>query len=482
MPTRRIHHKTRLTREVDEPPAKPAGARTAALRVLADLRQKHRTARAAIDAVISRYSLSSRELALTTELVMGIIRHRLTLTRVLSVSANCDWRRIKWPIQHVLMLGAYQLIWLDGIPTFAAVNEAVEQAKTNGGLPAGRLVNAVLRQLLRDIEHRRLPSSEADPTRAIPIDGRVSCQFKRPILPDATDNPIQHLAWSTSHPVELVTRWVKALGLEPARQLCHAGIVRPPTSLRPNGLRTDLNGLIDRLRQEGVDATPSPCGRAVIVDHAASVIQTRAFADGWFQPQDRTAMQAVEQMDLVPGQVVLDLCAGLGTKATQMAEVMKNAGTILACDKDMTKLEQLTANCRRLGHTIVKTISLSELEDVVSAVSQLDWILIDVPCSNSGVLARRPEARYRFHQRVLKTLATKQLALLTRAAQLAGDQTRLLYATCSIDPEENERVCADFETSNANWKLVAKQRVLPAAGESAAHWQDGGFWASWAHK
>ncbi len=457
----------------------PLSARDLALRVLSDLREGRKTARESIHALVGQYPVNDQELRLATELVMGVVRHRLTLARVLDGFARHRWKRINRRLQDILLLGAYQLIWLDAIPEFAAVHSAVEQAKGEGGAPAGRFVNAVLRQLLREIESRRIPRAKADPARAIPIDAQTSCQFRRAVLPDPGEKRIEHLADATSHPAWLVSRWAKTFGAAAAAKICLVGMCRPPLVLRANPLRTDVPVLVARLQKEEIAAEATPDGLAVMVTEAAPVMRSRAFAEGLFQPQDRTSMEVVRQMSLSPGQVVLDLCAGLGTKGTQMAEIMRDRGTVIACDKEEIKLKLLRANCERLGLKSVRSVSLSELMRFAAEIQRLDWILIDAPCSNTGVLARRPEARYRLNARALESLSRMQLQLLEQAAGLARPQTRLLYSTCSIDPQENEQVSARFAYGHPDWRLMNSALTLPTAGTTPAEWRDGGYWAVW---
>jgi len=454
-------------------------ARWAVLRVLADLRQGRRTAQEAITTLIERHELPQAERALTTELSLGVVRHRLTLTRLLGGIAAHGWKRIDRRLQHILMLGAYQLIWLDGIPAFAAVDEAVGQANSRGGPRAARFVNAILRQLQRDIEHRRLPLEQSDPTRAIPLDAATCCQFRRAVLPDPALQPVDHLSLSTSHPVWLVSRWAATFGIEKTQQICRTALCRPPIVLRPNRLRTDAPGLARRLRDEALDPEPDPGDDVVAVRHAGQLIHTAAFADGLFQVQDRTAMAVVREMSPQPGATIIDLCAGSGTKTTQMAELMDNRGTILASDKDQSRLAALQENCTRLGLTIVRTVLAAELEASARALGDIDWILVDAPCSNTGVLTRRPEARYRVSSQSLTALAELQLELLARADGLATTHTRLAYSTCSLEPEENEQIAVRFSQSHRKWRPRASRLTLPSAGPTLARWQDGGYWAIW---
>jgi 16S rRNA (cytosine967-C5)-methyltransferase len=461
---------------------RPMHAREIALRVLSDLRGGRRTARQEIDALASAGGADAREVSLATELVMGVLRHRLTLGNVIRKLGCQGWKRTNERLKSILLLAGYQLLWLDAVPAFAAVNEAVEQAKGEAGARGGKFVNAVLRTLLREIEQRRIPGHEADATRSIPIDASVSCQFRKPVLPDPAQSLAEYLADATSHPMWLVSRWLGHYGKERTTGICAAGISRPPTILRPNRLRIDAAGLAERLKKEGLQAELLPGGEAVLVQDAGSLVRSAAFTAGLFQPQDRTAMSTLQcgcGGKLIAGQTVLDLCAGLGTKSTQAAEMLGGRGLVLACDKDEPKLHLLVENCERLGHGIVRTTALEGLEQTVAGLERLDWVLVDAPCSNTGVLARRPEARYRLSPRDLEMLQATQLEILDRAARLARPQTRLLYSTCSIEPEENEEVSKKFAAAHPGWGLRDAKLTLPEVGKTPADWRDGGYWASW---
>lgn len=457
-------------------------ARSIALRVLSDLREGRQTARHAIDDLIAHQPASSQDRALATELVMGIVRHRLTLARVLSLYTTRGWQRVGPRLQQILMIGAYQVLWLDGIPDFAAVDEAVEQGKQEGGVHTGRFINAVLRNLIRDIEHRRLPIDRADPMRSIPIDMEQACQLRRPFLPDPHVNPVAYWADATSHPAWLVGRWRDAFGLDAAAQICRAGMTRPPVILRPNRLRIDEAALAKMLDKDGVQTQPLPGGRGLVVMGGASFLSTRAFTEGLFQPQDRTAMEVLPlacKPCLEPGHVVVDICAGLGTKATQLAEMTRDQGVILATDKDESKLELLRANALRLGCQSIQIIRMDRLVETVASAGGAHCVLVDAPCSNSGVLARRPEARYRLTTKTLEKLAELQTKVLSEAAELVRPGGRLIYVTCSIDPQENENVATAFSQSHPGWTLTESRLTLPDAGPTPADWRDGGYWAVW---
>ena len=242
-------------------------------------------------------------------------------------------------------------------------------------------------------------------------------------------------------------------------------------------MKSDAAGLLAKLVEQGFEAKLAAGGQCIVVGHAAHIGSSPLLGEGWFQPQDPTSMLPVAHMRLGPGQKVLDLCAGLGTKATQMAEAMGASGEVIATDLDAEKLAALAQAAERMGHTTIETVPLVEAPARVAGLVRLDWILVDAPCSNTGVLSRRPEVRYRLTVGALTKLADRQLALLGQAAQLAGPTTRLMYSTCSIDPEENEQVCTRFLADHADWQLEENSLTLPSPGASGAYWHDGGYWA-----
>lgn len=461
---------------------KPRGgmrARDVVLAVMSDWRAGRHTARQSLDALMRRYRIAAGDVPLATEIALGVMRHRLTIEAVLQPALKAPWHRVGPTIQHILLIAAYQLIWLDAVPEYAAVNEAVEQAKREGGARGGAFVNAVLRGLLRHMRERRArPQAGGDERVCIRVDRDALCRFDVPILPDRSTDPCAFLSQAYSHPAELVGRWIAHYGADVAESICAAGASRPPTVLRPNRMRADASALAQRLTAEGFDAVVTADGMAVVIVAAApsgGLFEGAAFAEGLFQPQDVTAMQAVRLADPQPGQVVVDLCAGVGTKATQAAELMQDRGRVIAADVDADKLERLRRNCDRLGLSCVEAMAADRVAEAVASVPSVDVILVDVPCSNTGVLGRRPEARYRFSARRLAGLLSAQAGLLDQAASIAGPTTRIVYSTCSIEPEENDEQVAAFRRRHAEWQIVHAELTLPRGDVPATDRRDGGY-------
>ncbi len=426
--------------------------------------------------------LSPADERLTAELVIGVLRRRLTCEHIASRFYRGRWAGLREAQRVVLALGAYQLCMLDRVPDHAAVDQTVRQAK-RFGRGFGDTANAILRKIIacRGEVTQGALQHEAYPRRMLALDGAKVRHFSEDIFPDPSRRPLEFLIAATGTPSWLVERWHRRFKPKLARQVCDAGWRRPVLALRPNRLRITATMLAKQLAADGLEPQlvhpPGDAGRGDDRDQATVVLRDSppaaslaAVREGRCQPQDATARVALQIAGLVPGQFVLDLCAGVGTKSTQAAELMSDRGLVLATDLRAEKLEHADESARRLGLSIVRTCRLEELEERIAADGRRpDVILLDAPCLNSGVLARRPEARYRAGQKSLMEVCEIQAALLRRAAALAGPVTRIVYSTCSLELEENEGQVRAFCEGVPGWRIAQEQFTLP--GDD----RDGGF-------
>jgi len=223
-------------------------ARQAALDALSAARERRRYVRDALDEILQARGLESRDAVLATELAMGVVRHRLTLNHILARFVSVPLRRLAPQLRDILRLGVYQLLWLDRVPDFAAVNEAVSQARRSHGRRAAGLVNAVLRQIIRHRSTAPVPLESAPAERAVRIDAARAYVFDLPIFPEPLRDFAGYLASATSHPAALVSRWLRRFGQRQTEQICWYGASRPLLALRPNRLRVDLTDLCTQLR------------------------------------------------------------------------------------------------------------------------------------------------------------------------------------------------------------------------------------------
>jgi 16S rRNA (cytosine967-C5)-methyltransferase len=407
---------------------------------------------------------------LLTQLVLGVTRHRLTLDHLLGRFTKAPMRRMPEELADVLRLGAYQLLFLDRIPAYAAIHESVDCAKRlKGGARAASAANAILRALDRAIA-RGAKGDDAPSARALPAGAGRVVRFTSDLLPDPADAPA-FFATAYSHPRWLVARWLARHGAETARALCAAGNEPPPLTVRVNLRRIDRDALRERLGREGVDASPGGSPEALLLDRPGAIASLPSFQEGLFQPQDETAMGVSRALGPRPGERVLDVCAGPGGKATHLAELLGGAGLVVAVELDPSKSRRLAQGARRLGDdAVIQVVTADGRRTPFRPGASFDAALVDAPCSNTGVLARRADARWRIRPRDLECLPPLQRALLDEAAARVAPGGRLVYATCSIEPEENRDVVRRFLASRPAWRLDAEEETLPSARASGGYW------------
>ena len=451
-------------------------AREAALECLRRVDRGEVFLRDELHAIFDRLGLEPRDRALATQLATGVVRHRRTLRLVLSHVRGGRGRQfeIQTSLRRILELGAFQLLFLDRVPAYAAVNEAVRQAQAarRGAEKAGGFVNAMLRGVARLVRERR-PDGRPAPD-AIPHPEGGVVQLKEPVLPDPKDSLAAFLGTAYSYPDWIVARWLTSFGPKEAEQICRWSNRRPKTFARMNpphaaaahaGSAPFHEPLAPGPRPGTYDVSPLPIERL-----------EELLAAGVLTVQDPSAMAPVEALAPQPGESVLDFCASPGTKTTQIVEAMGDRGRIVACDRREEKLEPIRRTVAARGLTSV-TVCLSDEAASVSPPGGFDAALVDAPCSNTGVLARRVEARWRLRPEDLEELPRIQSVLLGRAASLvrpgyAGAKPggRIVYATCSLQREENEEVVKTFLAANPFWRLVRSALVLPGPDHDGVFW------------
>lgn len=466
-------------------------AREKAARILRELYDGESASRDLLAGLESESARAQADAALTAELVLGVTRHRITCEHLAAHYFRGRWGGVRPSIRTAFALGVYQLCWLDRVPDHAAVDQTVRLAMRYGKGTADT-VNAVLRKIASARGDVIARPDAPNPRRYLPLDEKRGRLFNEDVFPDPARRPLEWLVAATGHPMYLVERWHRRYKPALTRQICEAGQFRRPLVLRANRTRLAAEELIERLRGRGLIADviteaqavivrgrtgeppPHETGAANSIDaqrplHAADVPE---IGEGLCQPQDATAQLVLASAGLEPGQVVLDLCAGLGTKATHAAECMSDRGVVIATDIDDAKLAAVATSAARLGLTSVRTTPMTALDAALRDLGRpVDVILVDAPCSNTGVLGRRPEARHRASHKHLLELVTVQRDVLARAAALAGPGTRILYSTCSIEREENDEQIAWFDASYPDWHAPESRLTLPGPD-----W-DGGFFA-----
>jgi 16S rRNA (cytosine967-C5)-methyltransferase len=414
-------------------------SRWEALEVLVRVERVRAFADLALLAALARASLDPRDAALASELVYGTLRWRRYLDWRLAPHSARPLATLDPWVRALLRLTAYQVLLLDRVPAFAAVDEAVSLARHKGRHrgPAD-YVNAVLRSLTRSPGPPPLPA-----------------------------DLVEALGTRLSFPDWIVGRWLDRRGPAEAEALMTALNERPPTTVRVNALRASREELVRRLRDEELaDARPTGLApEGVRVDRGA-IARSRAFADGWCTVQDEASMLVARLLAPRPGEVIADACAAPGTKATHLAELMEDRGRVIAMAPPGGRLKLAGEAARRLHLRAV------ELHPGPVAAVAPRWrercagALVDAPCSNLGVLRRNPEVKWRRGDADLARLAETQRQIIAAAASMVESGGRLVYATCSLEPEENEAVVAGFLAAHPEWAPATPPDfpVAPDAG------------------
>jgi 16S rRNA (cytosine967-C5)-methyltransferase len=440
-------------------------ARSLALQILLDCRKHDAFVQEILDRQLAAHSLSLADRRLVTQLVYGVLRRRGTLRALLEPFVNRPAHKVESWLWDALYLGACQLALLTHVPAHAAVHETVELAVRFGRPGARGFLNGVLRRVSELMTEERTGAAAAD---ALPLERGEYRRLRRPVLLDPSSQPLEYIAAGFGLPEWLVRRWLPRYGVEECQRLSFwlAGPGR--LSLRSNPLRIERDRLLTALHEAGHAADSGEHPQAIVLHEAGPIRDLPGYSEGWFSVQDASAMHVATALAPQPGEVALDLCAAPGGKTTHLAELMGNAGRILACDVDERRLQTVGTLAQRLGITVIETRHLQG-EDAPEGT--FDRVLVDVPCSNTGVLGKRPEARWRLRPGDLPQLVALQTHLLRQACEHVRPGGVVVYSTCSIEPEENRGVVEAVLAATSDFQLEAAHDAIP--GRPA----DGGFWA-----
>ena len=378
------------------------------------------------------------------EYVQGILRRKSYLDFLISQYSSVSIEEMKPEFKNILRLGIYDLIFMDGTPEYAAINEAVEISKRSISSKTGDLANAILRKVQRDLANLPKPNFE-DRTKLI--------------------------ATTFSHPEWLVERWVKRFGEREAFQLMQANNKRPEYFLRVNGLKTNSDNFSLRMEKTGVEFEESDWLPGYFKVKSINVARSKGwFEKGLCQVQDIAAGFAPVILDPKPGEDVYDICAAPGTKTIILSELMENQGSILAVDISSERLSDIAHNVTTYGADNVK---IRRADATQERFKLADAVLLDAPCTGTGVLSKRADLRWRRKAEDLEEFVKNQEELLDAAANMVKKGGRLVYSTCSLEPEENMEQIEKFLKTYDNFELMSLENYLPdeVLSEDGKHYQ-----------
>jgi 16S rRNA (cytosine967-C5)-methyltransferase len=412
-------------------------AREAALKILYEINEKGAYSNLALNKYFSSAELRDIDRAFATEIVYGAVKWKLTLDRVIAAYSNIKIEKLSPWILNILRLGAYQIIYMTKVPQSAACNESVKLAGRYGHKASAGFVNAVLRNIARSGGEIELPSRQEDPA------GYFAVKF--------------------SYPKWLAEKYIGLFGEEFAESLLDSGNGIPELTVRANTLKITAPGLVEKFAAEGVGAIPGKySSEAVIIKSTVSIGTLSAFKEGLFQVQDESSMLVAAVLAPLPGERVLDACSAPGGKATHMAQLMQNRGTVLARDIHEHKIKLIEDTAKRLGIDIIKC----ELHDAASPDNTddgaFDRVLLDAPCTGLGIVRRKPDIKWARETKDVEGITALQKKLLQMVSRSVKPGGSLVYSTCTILPEENEAVVKGFLQENESFEPVDIAQFLPA--------------------
>ena len=375
-----------------------------------------------------------RDRALAGEIATGTLRWKGAFDVVVEAFAKRPAARLDPEILDILRMTAFQLLHLDRIPASAAVNDAVDLARRAGKKSAAGLVNAVLRRISRERARLPLPPRPSDPGA-----DRAST--------------LAYLSGTLSHPEWLAARWLDRYGFEHAESWAQFDNGPAALTLRANTLRVSRDGLAAALEAHGVMTEPARFAPDGLIVREGNPLRTPVAGEGLFVVQDEASQLVALVAAVGPGERVLDACASPGGKTTAMAAAMANRGVIVATDLRGRRVELLARTVSAAGASCVRVVR-ADATGVLPFAARFDCVLLDAPCSGLGTLRRDPDIRWRRAEASLGGLAATELAMLGRAADVVAPGGRLVYATCSSEPDENDAVIERFLRVRPDFQLV----------------------------
>jgi 16S rRNA (cytosine967-C5)-methyltransferase len=391
-----------------------------------------------------------RDRALAGEIVTGALRWQAAFDHIVTQFAKRPLGKLDPEILDILRLSVFQLLYLDRVPASAAVNDAVSLARHAGKKSAAPLVNALLRRVSR--ERNRLPL----PPRPASMDDRAAA--------------IDYLATTLSHPRWLAERWLNRYGFESAERWMQFNNRPAALTLRVNTLKTTAGALTASLAEYGVEVTSGRFSSAALIVRAGNPLLTPLADDGSFFVQDEASQLVASAVGARSGDRVLDACASPGGKTIAIAAAMGDTGLIVATDVRGKRVDLLAKTIASSGARSVKVVQ-ADAGHALPLPPQFDWVLLDAPCSGLGTIRRDPDIRWRRSEADLAGLAAAQLRMLTETARVLRPGGRLVYSTCSSEPDENEDVVrrflndSGFTPAPINTMSSTAQRLLNPAGE-----------------
>lgn len=398
-------------------------ARQTAFSILLKIEKDKAYSNIALDSAVRELSLDSTDCAFISRLVYGVTERKITLDYVISQFLDQPIKKLKAEVLVILRLGTYQILYMDKIPDSAAVNESVSLAKNNKLSYASGVVNAVLRKVSLEKENV---------FKSLSGDERLSILY--------------------SAPIDLVRFLMHHYNEENAEEILKSALNKKEITIRVNTLKTTQNELIEILEKENISTEITSLKDALIINTKGAVYELDAYKKGLFYVEDVSSQICVKELGLKENYKLIDICSAPGGKSFTASQYMNNTGKIYSCDIHEHRVELIKSGAKRLGiENIIPTVNDATIfnEEFINA----DCVLCDVPCSGLGIIGKKPEIKYKSLDEI-KELIPIQKEILSTASKYVKKGGTLVYSTCSINPNENRKICDWFLKENEDFYSV----------------------------
>ena len=374
----------------------------------------------------NKNKLDDRDIGFISEIVYGVTSWKLTIDEIIKKYSKLKLKKISPWILNILRMGIYQIVFLDKVPKSAAVNESVNLAKRYGHKGSSNFVNAILRKVeKKDYE----------------------AFFE-------IENPIERISKTTSMPVWMIEELLKENDIEKVEEICKASNIKPKVAIRINRLKTNKQELENLLKERDIVFKEGKLEDFLILEKTKNIEQLDWFKQGYFTVQDEGAGLIAKVVDPKPNELVLDACSSPGGKTTYMAELMEDKGEIIAWDLHPHRVQLVEENAKRLNIHIIKTECQDAMVYKEEYKEKFDKILLDVPCLGIGVLKRKPDIKWKRKPEDIEEITQIQQKILDTCSKYLKAKGQMVYSTCSIFREENDKVIENFLEKNQNFEYT----------------------------
>lgn len=408
-------------------------ARESALKILYKIEEENGYSNLVLDEYIEakREKLSVKDVNFISEMVYGVVTWKLTIDTILAKHSKIKINKISKWVKMILRIGIYQIVFLDKVPKRAAVNESVNLCKKYG-YKSVNFVNAILRKVEKS-DYEELSKIE---------------------------NEVERISTMYSMPIWMVEKLLQEYGSQKAEEICIHSNQKPKMTIRVNTLKTTIQELKKKMEQREIQYEEADLENFLFIKQIKGISNLDLFKEGFFTIQDEGAGNIGYFVNPKENEMVLDACSAPGGKTTHLAELMKNKGKIEAWDLHVNRIKLVEQNAKRLGISIITTKQKDALQYEEKYKEKFDKILLDVPCMGLGVIKRKPDIKWKKTKEDIADLVRVQKEILQICSQYLKPGGKIVYSTCSILKEENEKVIEEF-IHGKDFDIIEQKNILP---------------------